>query len=67
MKRIEIPAREGRGVLLEAGARFRAIDVKGKQCGDLFAFSAADVNEHASAEHTRVSAGRLFPQVGGSS
>ena len=52
-------------MLLEAGVRFRAIDVKGKQCGDLFAFSAADVNEYASAEHTRVSAGRLFPQVGG--
>ena len=65
VRRIEIPAREGRGVMLAAGQRFRCIDVQGKQCGDLFAFSQADVGEFASAEHTRVSAGRLFPQVGG--
>ncbi len=64
MERIGIPAREGRGALLEAGTRFRAIDVKGKQCGDLFAFSRDDVNEFASAEHTRVWTSRLFPEVG---
>ena len=65
MQQIEIPAREGRGVKLEARTRFRAIDVQGKQCGDLFAFSQADITEFASAEHTRVSSGRLFPSVGG--
>jgi len=62
---IAIPAREGRGVLLPAGTRFRCVDVEGRQCGDLFAFLQADVNEFVSAEHTRVSAGRLFPKVGG--
>jgi uncharacterized protein YcgI (DUF1989 family) len=62
--RIDVPAREGRGVALEAGARFRAVDVKGKQCGDLFAFSREDVREYASAEHTRVSSGGLFPRPG---
>ena len=61
---IHIPACEGRGVLLKAGTRFRCTDVEGKQCGDLFAFCASDVREYASAEHTRVSAGRLFPRVG---
>ena len=64
MQRIEVPAREGRGALVRAGTRFRAVDVEGKQCGDLFAFCAADVSEFASAEHTRVSTGRLFPRVG---
>jgi hypothetical protein len=64
LQRIEIPAREGRGVLLQAGTRFRAIDVKGKQCGDLFAFADHDAKEFASAEHTRVWTGRLFPKVG---
>ena len=64
MKRIDVPAREGRGAVLEAGVRFRAVDVKGKQCGDLFAFNRDDVREYASAEHTRVGVGRLFPRPG---
>jgi uncharacterized protein len=64
VQRTDIPAREGRGVLLGAGTRFRAIDVEGKQCGDLFAFCSPDVSEFASAEHTRVATGRLFPRVG---
>jgi uncharacterized protein len=64
VERIEVPAREGRGALVRAGTRFRAVDVEGKQCGDLFAFCASDVSEFASAEHTRVSCGRLFPHVG---
>ena len=62
--KIDVPAREGRGVALEAGIKFRVIDVKGKQCGDLFAFSTTDVREYASAEHTRVSVGSLFPRPG---
>jgi uncharacterized protein YcgI (DUF1989 family) len=64
MQRIDIPAREGRGVRLSAGARFRAIDVEGRQCGDLFAFSADNVREYTSSEHTRVHTGRIFPKVG---
>ena len=32
--------------------------------GDLFAFSGDDLGEYASAEHTRVGIGRLFPRVG---
>ena len=49
---------------VKAGSRFRAVDVEGKQCGDLFAFCTSNVSEFASAEHTRVSTGRLFPKVG---
>jgi uncharacterized protein YcgI (DUF1989 family) len=64
VQRIDVPAREGRGALVRAGTRFRAVDVEGKQCGDLFAFCVADVSEFASAEHTRVYNDRLFPLVG---
>lgn len=51
-------------MLLAAGTRFRAIDVKGNQWGDLFVFSQDDVSEFASAGHTRVWARRLFPAMG---
>lgn len=63
-ERVVVPAREGRGLRLAAGWRFRAVDLEGQQVGDLFAFNANDVSEHASAEHTRVGLSRLFPQVG---
>jgi uncharacterized protein YcgI (DUF1989 family) len=63
-RRTPIPAREGRGIRLPAGAVFRVIDPDGGQVGDLFAFSADDVSEYASAEHTRAFNSRLFPQVG---
>jgi uncharacterized protein len=62
--RIHIPAGEGRAVRLDAGERFRVIDVEGRQVADLFAFRADDASEYASAEHTRVHTNRLFPRVG---
>jgi uncharacterized protein YcgI (DUF1989 family) len=61
---IHIPAREGRGVHMAAGTRFRVIDVEGGQVGDLFAFRANNVSEYASAEHIRVYVNRLFPRPG---
>ena len=64
MERIEVPAREGRGVRLAAGRSFRVVDVEGRQCVDLFAFRAEDVSEYHSAEHTRVHVNRLFPRPG---
>ena len=64
MDRIVIPAREGRGIHVKAGGLLKAIDVEGKQCGDVFAFCADDVTEYASAEHTRLYTRRLFPAVG---
>jgi len=61
---IHIPAREGRGVQVKAGTRFKVIDLEGGQVGDLFAFCADDIREYASAEHIRVFVNRLFPQPG---
>jgi len=63
-QRIVVPAREGRAVRMPAGGRFRVVDLEGQQVGDLFAFSADDITEYASAEHTRVGLARLFPSLG---
>jgi uncharacterized protein YcgI (DUF1989 family) len=62
--RIDVPPREGRGVRVAAGQRFRVIDVDGGQVADAFAFRADDVGEFHSAEHTRVHLSRLFPGPG---
>lgn len=64
MQRTVIPAREGRGLLMPAGTRFRVVDVEGQQCVDFFAIVAGNVHEYLSADHTRVEAGRLFPRPG---
>ena len=64
MTRIDVPAREGRGVRVAAGQSFRVIDVEGGQVADTFAFVADDVTEYHSAEHTRVHVNRLFPRPG---
>jgi uncharacterized protein YcgI (DUF1989 family) len=62
--RIDIPAREGRAVRVEAGRSFRVVDLEGGQVADLFAFCLDDLSEHLSAEHTRAQLFRLFPRVG---
>jgi uncharacterized protein len=64
MTRIDVPAREGRGVRVATGQRFRVIDVEGGQVADTFAFRADDVSEYHSAEHTRAYVSRLFPRPG---
>ena len=64
MTRIEVPARDGRGVRVAAGQRVRVIDIEGGQVADTFAFCAGDVSEFQSAEHTRVHVNRLFPRPG---
>lgn len=61
---IDIPAGEGRAVLLDAGQRVTIVDVEGQQVGDVFAFSRDDVREYHSASHTRAHVNRLFPAVG---
>jgi len=61
---LRVPAGEGRAVLLGEGQCFRVVDVAGGQVGDLFAFTAADPGEFASASHTRVAIGKLFPRQG---
>lgn len=63
-ERIEVPAREGRGVRIAAGQSFRIVDLEGSQVGDLFAYNANDVREYHSAQHTRAVVDRLFPVPG---
>jgi uncharacterized protein YcgI (DUF1989 family) len=62
--RIDVPARGGRAVRVEAGRSFRVVDLEGGQVGDLFAFCLDDLGEYLSAEHTRAELFRLFPRVG---
>jgi len=59
-----VPPGEGRAVLVREGQHVRVVDVEGGQVGDLFAVAAADPGEYASAEHTRVAIGKLFPRPG---
>jgi uncharacterized protein len=61
---LRVPGGEGRAALLTGGQHFRVVDVAGGQVGDLFAFAAADPGEFASASHTRVAIGKLFPRPG---
>jgi uncharacterized protein len=61
---LRVPAGEGRAVLVGEGQCFRVVDVAGGQVGDLFAFATADPGEFASASHTRVAIGKLFPRDG---
>ena len=64
MTTIAVPTREGRGLRVGAGQRFRVVDLEGGQVADTFAFCAEDVSEYHSAEHTRVHVNRLFPRPG---
>src|SRR5213592_3098470 len=64
MERIEIPASEARLDRVQAGERFRIVDVEGGQCVDFWAIAAGDVTEWASADHTRTEVGRVFPVAG---
>ena len=61
---LQIPAREGRAVRIDAGRRFRVIDVEGGQVADTWAFVADDPGEYHSAQHTRAVVDRLFPLPG---
>jgi uncharacterized protein YcgI (DUF1989 family) len=61
---LHVPAREGRAVRVDAGRRFRVIDVEGGQVADTWAFVADDPAEHHSAQHTRAVVDRLFPLPG---
>ena len=49
---------------VEAGRRFRVVDVEGGQVADTWAFVAEDPGEHHSAQHTRAVVDRLFPRPG---
>jgi uncharacterized protein YcgI (DUF1989 family) len=64
-EQIEIPAREGRAVRVEAGRSVRVVDPQGGQVADTWAFVADDLGEFHSAQHTRAVHSALFPPVGG--
>jgi uncharacterized protein YcgI (DUF1989 family) len=49
---------------LQAGSTFSVIDVEGSQAADLWVFNPDDTSEFLSAHHTRVSMGRVYPEVG---
>jgi uncharacterized protein len=61
---VRVPGGEGRAAVVGEGQCFRVVDVAGGQVGDLFVFTAADPGEFASASHTRVAIGKLFPRPG---
>jgi hypothetical protein len=60
----EIPARKGAAARLLAGQRVKIINTMGRQVVDTWAFHAHDLREFMSMEHTRVTLGRITPQVG---
>src|SRR5690349_4843353 len=63
---IEIPARQGKAVRVRKGQRVRVINSRGQQVVDTWAFSADDIGEFMSMEHSRVAIGRIIPAVGDS-
>lgn len=63
---IEIPARKGKAVRVRKGQRIRVVNSKGQQVVDTWAFSAEDIGEFMSMEHSRVAIGHIIPAVGDS-
>ncbi len=59
-----VPAGEGRAIRISAGQVAHIIDEAGGQVVDTWAFVQQDTGEFHSAEHTRVSVGKLFPGLG---
>jgi uncharacterized protein len=61
---IEIPARKGKAARLGQGQIIKIINTEGQQVVDTWAFSAADLGEFMSMEHSRVAMGHIIPAVG---
>lgn len=61
---VTIPARRGRAVRLLAGQALEIINTHGHQVVDTWAFSAEDMTEFLSNEHTRPTIGTIFPTKG---
>jgi uncharacterized protein len=59
-----IPARRGRAVRLSRGQSIQIINTHGSQVVDTWCFSAEDVSEFMSHEHSRPTLGSIFPKVG---
>jgi hypothetical protein len=61
---IEIPARRGKAAHLRHGQIVKVINTTGQQVVDTWAFSAADLDEFMSMEHSRVAIGHIIPAIG---
>jgi uncharacterized protein YcgI (DUF1989 family) len=55
----EIPAREGRAVVVSAGQSLTIINTHGSQVCDFWAFNAADLNEFSSMPHQHAVASEI--------
>lgn len=64
VKQVTIAPMMGWADRLTAGQYIKLTDPRGRQCGDFWAFNAADFDEHLSAMHTRVWVNRLCPVPG---
>jgi hypothetical protein len=64
MSRETIPARRGKATRLRKGQRIKMINTHGTQVVDTWAFSAEDLGEFMSMEHTRPHTGHIYPRVG---
>ena len=62
---VTVPAREGRGVRVPAGAVLEVVDLEGKQVGDLVAWSEADPDVYLSPAHTVSCNASIRLEVGG--
>lgn len=61
---MEIPARRGKAVRLAKGQRIKMINTHGTQVVDTWAFTAEDLHEFMSMEHTRPHIGKIIPAAG---
>jgi hypothetical protein len=59
---IEIPARRGKAAFVSAGQTITAINTRGEQVVDAWAFDRADLREFTSNEHTRAQSLHLIPR-----
>lgn len=61
---VTIPARRGRAARLNSGQSIKIINTHGSQVVDTWCFSAEDMSEFLSNEHSRPTLGSIFPRVG---
>jgi uncharacterized protein YcgI (DUF1989 family) len=61
---IKIPARKGKATHVGRGQLVKVINTHGEQVVDMWAFSANDLREYMSMEHSRLHLLKLRPEVG---
>jgi uncharacterized protein len=64
MTAIIVPAREGRAVVVPAGARIRVSTPKVRQAADFFAFNGTNIREWLSPPHSWVTTFSVKPRLG---